>query len=231
MSTQSRRARCGTHRTPEQIAAMERDFQERIKASARREAAPKYTLKVYFHVISEDDTVAGGNITDDAIARQIDVLNEAYHDINIRWILAETTRTINGNWFNNSLNPKHSAAMKNSLHRGSPADLNVYTVRLNENVLGYATSPVQYQKNAFDENTVGSDNDGVVIRSATVPESDLTHFRITSAQTLVHYTARWIGLYRPEEDIMEYSDDSWTPSFTVEQISLASEQLKTYRGL
>ncbi|KAG6907060.1 hypothetical protein DXG01_010706 [Tephrocybe rancida] len=182
-----RRPYCGTDPTPEEVVAMEKDFQARLQASALLETAPKYNLNVYFHIVSEDDTVSGGNIPDAAIARQIDVLNEAYRDINIEWTLAGTTRTTNLDWFNNAFeNSAQQAAMKNVLRKGGPADLNVFTVRLAENVLGYATPPSQFESNPLE--------DGVVIRSDTVPLSDLTHLRVTLAQTLSHYAACWTGL-------------------------------------
>ncbi|KAG6839476.1 hypothetical protein C0991_002244 [Blastosporella zonata] len=67
---------------------------------------------------------------DEAIARQIDVLNEAYRKVNIKWILADTTRTVNADWFNHAFqNTAQNAVMKHALHRGGAADLNIYTVK------------------------------------------------------------------------------------------------------
>ncbi|KAG6805587.1 hypothetical protein H0H92_014811, partial [Tricholoma furcatifolium] len=112
---------------------------------------------------------------DYAIRRQLNVLNKALYKLNVRWTLINVTRTINADWFNNAAeNTPQQTAMKKALRQGSVADLNVYTVRLNEKTFGYATSPVQYQSNPSD--------DGVVIRSATVPEDDHEIFLHSFAQ-------------------------------------------------
>ncbi|KAG6818225.1 hypothetical protein H0H93_006682, partial [Arthromyces matolae] len=267
----------------ERAAAMEQDFLERQKASAKLE---RHTLKacahtltpvyiefshrsqqVNFHVISEDDTEAGGSILhcpldrESSILRQVDVLNEAYHDLGISWTLGNITRSVDAEWFNNvSKGSAQDIAMKKALH-GSAADLNVYTVKLTENVLGYATSPLEYSIDPL--------LDGVVLRSATVPENDFTSLLITTAQvrtdgypkphatsdhicstirlcliTLLtgsDYTALTVGIsisfyfvcteFDPPEDIPSFNSTNWTPHFTFNQAPKASELLKNYRGI
>ncbi|KAG6835088.1 hypothetical protein H0H93_004979 [Arthromyces matolae] len=174
-----------------------------------------------------------------SILRQVDVLNEAYHDLGISWTLGNITRSVDAEWFNNvSKGSAQDIAMKKALHRGSAADLNVYTVKLTENVLGYATSPLGYSIDPL--------LDGVVLRSATVPENDFTSLLITTAQALSHYAAYWIGIYNSDrryfnelqllciefdlpEDIPSFNSTNWTPHFTFDQATKASELLKSYR--
>lgn len=67
--------------------------------------------------------------SDSQITNQISVMNKAYANAGITWVLAGTTRTTNSGWFNN-VGPDSSqqTSMKNSLRTGAAKDLNVYTV-------------------------------------------------------------------------------------------------------
>ncbi|KAG6810254.1 hypothetical protein H0H92_012701 [Tricholoma furcatifolium] len=221
---------CGAEEfTLEETIEMERIGNERIARLRKLEVSKSYDLNVYFHVISEDDTLDGGNITDSSIHRQLDILNEAFFELNVGWTLVNITRTINADWFNNAAeNTPQQTAMKKALRQGSAANLNVYSVRLNENTFGYATSPFQYQSNPSD--------DGVVIRSATVP-GEKTFFEHTFAQALGYYTADWIGVYsledRPPFLPREHEEklESVVLDFTFDHYLHASNLLKTCRGL
>ena len=70
------------------------------KAALKADAAAAATIKVYFHVVQKDSTLSGGNIPDSMIADQIDVLNEDYASTGLSFVLANTTRTTNSQWFN-----------------------------------------------------------------------------------------------------------------------------------
>ncbi|KAG6817030.1 hypothetical protein H0H87_000654, partial [Tephrocybe sp. NHM501043] len=103
---------------------------------------------------------------DSQIDDQISVLNNAYANAGIQWTLANTTRTVNADWFNNAA-PENAqqTAMKEALRQGGGADLNVYSVGLKsgdgEGLLGYATFPAQYADAPQD--------DGVVINYSSLP--------------------------------------------------------------
>ena len=45
------------------------------------------TLNIYFHVVSRDSSVAGGNVPDSQLADQITVMNEAFSGSGITWRL------------------------------------------------------------------------------------------------------------------------------------------------
>lgn len=79
--------------------------------------------------------------------------------------------------------------MKNLLHKGGPADLNVYSVGFNggpgKGLLGYATFPSSYEGNPND--------DGVVIKYSTVPGGTRPDFN--QGKTLTHEMGHWLGLY------------------------------------
>ena len=104
--------------------------------------------------------------SDSQIADQIEVLNEDYSSVGINFVLANTTRTVNANWFN-SVSPDSSlqTTMKRQLRQGTAADLNVYSVGFKSGdaagLLGYATFPSDYKSNPSD--------DGVVILFSSVP--------------------------------------------------------------
>jgi hypothetical protein len=57
----STRRTCGNELSSSQISLMEADFAAK-KVSAKQGAVAAATLNVYFHVISKDSTVAGGNV-------------------------------------------------------------------------------------------------------------------------------------------------------------------------
>ncbi|OCB92035.1 Metalloprotease [Sanghuangporus baumii] len=119
------------------------------RVGTRELAARAATVSVYFHAVSEDDTVAGGNIPESQILDQIPVLNFDFDfsATGVSFTLAEITRTVNSNWFNNA-GPRSSlqTVMKQSLRQGDAAALNVYNVGFNsaadQGLLGYARSRV-----------------------------------------------------------------------------------------
>ncbi|KAJ7153043.1 hypothetical protein C8R43DRAFT_950452 [Mycena crocata] len=76
-------------------------------------------VNVYWHVISVNSALSGGNIPDFQITNQINVLNTDYGAANIVWKLAGTTQTVNADWFNNAgPSTSQQTAMKNALRQG-----------------------------------------------------------------------------------------------------------------
>ncbi len=59
----------------------------------------------------------------------MEVLNSAFSDTDLSYVLAGTTRTINSDWFHNA-GPDNSqqTAMKEALRHGGKEVLNIYTV-------------------------------------------------------------------------------------------------------
>ncbi|KAI0676996.1 Metalloprotease [Trametes maxima] len=183
---------CGTTITEEKIRANEAHFHANLvpPSPAKALAAAAPTVSVYFHVISKDNTLAGGNVPDSMIADQIDVLNEDYADAGLAFKLAGTTRTVNANWFN-KVGPDSSlqTTMKKQLRTGGAAALNVYTVGFKSGdaagLLGYATFPSDYSSDPKD--------DGVVILFSSLPGGSTTRFN--EGKTLTHEAGHWVGLY------------------------------------
>ena len=129
------------------------------KAALKADAAAAATIKVYFHVVQKDSTLSGGNIPDSMIADQIDVLNEDYASTGLSFVLANTTRTTNSQWFN-QVGPDSTlqTTMKKTLRQGGVADLNVYTVGFvsgsGAGLLGYSTFPADYASDPTDDGSV-----------------------------------------------------------------------------
>ncbi|KAG6904822.1 hypothetical protein DXG01_006952 [Tephrocybe rancida] len=199
---ESRNARCGTVPSDEKVAAMERHFNAN-KIESSRGAAQMFNFKsyrigklteccsqVFWHVVSENRTAAGGDVPASQITSQIDVINKAYAETGIQWTLSGTTRTVNAEWFNNATSGNaQQTAMKKSLRQGTAADLNVYSVGFTSgeagDLLGYATFPLEYSHNPQD--------DGIVLSFTTLPGGSKVPYNL--GQTLSHEAGHWIGLY------------------------------------
>ncbi|KAF9057437.1 metalloprotease [Panaeolus papilionaceus] len=184
------RRTCGTVISDEKLAKAEAHFQANKVVSNGTFSTQAATINVYFHVIQADSTLSGGNIPDSQITNQISVMNKAYANAGITWVLAGTTRTTNSGWFTN-VGPSNSqqTSMKNSLRTGAAKDLNVYTVGFKSGsgagLLGYSTFPSDYSSNPKD--------DGVVILYSSLPGGTSSPYNL--GQTLTHEAGHWVGLY------------------------------------
>ncbi|KAG6834487.1 hypothetical protein H0H93_009384, partial [Arthromyces matolae] len=180
---------CGSVLSQETVAAMEKHFQENKVASAS--GADRYFyINVFFHVISENSTEAGGNIPESQIDKQIDVLNHDYAPVGVNWILAGTDRTVNADWYNHAdPGSPQQTAMKRTLRKGGAGDLNVYATGHitadGEALLGYSTFPVDYAGNPKD--------DGVVLLGASLPGGSAVPYNL--GRTLTHEAGHWVGLF------------------------------------
>ncbi|KAJ7692459.1 hypothetical protein B0H17DRAFT_541189 [Mycena rosella] len=181
---------CGTNITDEALIAAEAHFAAHKVVHAATLEPLVATLNVYFHVVSKDSTLAGGNVPASQLTAQVAAMNDAYSGTGITWVLAGTTRTVNAAWFNTA-GPDTSVqtSMKNSLRTGGVADLNVYTVGFvsgaGEGLLGYSTFPSSYSGAPKD--------DGVVMLFSSVPGGSTEDFNLGG--TLIHEAGHWVGLY------------------------------------
>ncbi|KAA1466083.1 zincin [Dentipellis sp. KUC8613] len=181
---------CGTTISDERLIAAEKHFAANKVEAFTTEAAAAATVDVWFHVISEDSTQAGGNLPDSLIADQITALNEGYAGSGLSFTLAGTTRTVNRDWFNN-LGPDTSSqtTMKRQLRQGGVDTLNLYSVGFvsgdGEGLLGYSTFPSDYASNPQD--------DGVVFLFSSVPNGGTQNYE--QGKTVTHEVGHWVGLY------------------------------------
>ncbi|KAH8102102.1 metalloprotease [Cristinia sonorae] len=182
---------CGTSISDAKLQAAEAHFQANaVGKEAFAHLAAAATVPVYFHVISKDSTLAGGNVPDSQIANQISVLNTDYAGSGLTFSLSGTTRTVNSQWFN-QVGPDSSlqTTMKNQLRQGGANALNVYTVGFvsgsGEGLLGYSTFPSDYSSSPKD--------DGVVILFSSLPGGSTANY--DEGKTLTHEAGHWVGLY------------------------------------
>lgn len=174
--------------------------QETARAAPRRDpaAVERITVPVWVHVIK--DHLLG--LPDDAVSRQIAVLNAAYSgryggaDTDVRFELKGFTHTDNRAWFRDPLG--HEAPMKEKLRVGGPETLNLFVAQLGRLVLGYATYPYWYK----DDPRL----DGVVIDWRSVPGGPLRDF--ARGFTAVHEIGHWLGLLHTFENGCKAPGDS-----------------------
>ncbi|KAJ7026862.1 metalloprotease [Mycena alexandri] len=178
--------KCGTSMSPANISRAEIHFAVNKAVSTERIAN---NVNVYWHVISKDSTAAGGNVPDVQISNQIKQMNTDYAG-NINWVLVNTSRTVNVDWFNNAgPSSTQETAIKNALRIGGKADLNVYSVGFTSGsgagLLGYSTFPISYSPT--------SKEDGIVILFSSVPGGSTNGYNL--GRTLTHESGHWLGLY------------------------------------
>src|SRR5690606_23447460 len=89
---------CPVNPSASERKALEADFNFRRSAlGALAAEAAGGVINVYFHVIRSSS--GAGNVTDQQIQSQINVLNNAYASAGWSFVLAGTTRTSNNTWY------------------------------------------------------------------------------------------------------------------------------------
>lgn len=143
------------------------------------------TIKVYFHVINKGSGVANGDVTDQMIASQMSVLNNSYASKGWQFALTSVDRTTNTSWYTAQPGSSAESQMKNALHLGSAADLNLYTNNMGGGLLGWATFPQDYSRNPK--------MDGVVVLFSSLPGGTAAPYNL--GDTATHEVGHWMGLY------------------------------------
>lgn len=151
-------------------------------------------IPVYFHILM-NSAGTEGDISDDVVRKQIDVLNEAYAGgghretrtpTPFKFVLADTDRTRNDAWFNMSYSPEPTEAeraAKKDLNQGEPSALNLYTANLGNDTLGWARWPWE----------ISAGVDGIVILYTTLPNGTLSPYNL--GDTATHQVGHWLGLF------------------------------------
>jgi hypothetical protein len=152
-----------------------------VAASAAAAAVTGGTIPVYVHVIR--DNAGNGNVTDQQIANQIQVLNNSFGPGGWSFTLAGTDRTNNSSWY--TMSSGAEAQAKATLRRGSADDLNIYTAAPSGGILGWATFPWSYANSPS--------KDGIVILNQSLPGGNAANYN--AGDTATHETGHWMGLY------------------------------------
>jgi hypothetical protein len=252
---------CPVHPSDEELAAMEGDFEARKAASGLTEAdnVTGGVINVYFHVVNRGTSVSNGNISDQMVTDQMNVLRAAFAPTGWSFNLVQTTRTTNTTWFNGCASSTTETQMKNALRQGSADDLNIYSCNPSGGLLGWATFPSSYVSRPK--------LDGVVLLHSSVPGGSAAPYN--RGDTGTHEVGHWMGLYHtfqggcngsgdlvsdtpaersaafgcptgrdtcrnkpgldPIENFMDYTDDSCMITFSAGQDARMDSQFTTYR--
>jgi hypothetical protein len=257
--------RCGTPEpTIEEMDEVSRVIEARHRKSGANSesgelnsAATGGTINVYFHVVAAGTDAASGNISNQMIADQITVLNQAYAPYGWSFTLAATDRTVNPTWYSDCYGQSEDA-MKAALRKGSADDLNIYTCNPSGGLLGWGTFPNWYAGNPKD--------DGVVLLHSSLPGGSAVPYHL--GDTATHEVGHWMGLYHtfqggcnkqgdlvsdtiaeksaaygcpvgrdsckgggadPIKNFMDYTDDACMDQFTIGQDTRMDKMYTTYR--
>ncbi|MBA2646138.1 MAG: zinc metalloprotease [Pyrinomonadaceae bacterium] len=185
---------CGTKHPDAETARLIEDATARFKESritetGSAERTGTKNVNVYFHVIT--NTSGAGNVSDTAIANQIQVLNDAFSGATggantiYRFTLVSTDRTANNTWYTTTNGTTAERQMKTALRQGGAADLNFYTNNMGGGLLGWATFPSSYAGDPV--------MDGVVCLYSSLPGGSATNYN--QGDTATHEVGHWVGLY------------------------------------
>eukprot|EP01114_Cavostelium_apophysatum_P013996 TRINITY_DN350_c0_g1_i1.p1 TRINITY_DN350_c0_g1~~TRINITY_DN350_c0_g1_i1.p1 ORF type:complete len:308 (-),score=81.41 TRINITY_DN350_c0_g1_i1:94-1017(-) len=189
-------ARCGTVQKPAVAKAAISDrlsARRASKGAARQDYDPiGRTVHVYWHVVTDgsgDDVV-----TKEQAQANLDILNDAYEPVGLKFELFKYEVVKNSAWTNLDQGTYAEAEMKQELHYGTAADFNIYCTRLyvgsQGGLLGWATWPDDYEATPY--------MDGVVIDFQTVP-GVVDGYVYGLGDTLTHEAGHWFGLYHTFE--------------------------------
>ncbi|MFM8999278.1 MAG: zinc metalloprotease [Actinomycetota bacterium] len=169
-----------------------------------RAAKADRTIDVYFHKIVGPN--GEGDVPDSWITAQIAILNSAYAGADtatggtrpagraaktgFTFVLKGITESVNGGWFNLSPGTAAEQAMKQSLRVGGRNVLNIYSAKLTQFLLGWATFPWWYDEDPAYEAT---EYDGVVLHYESLPGGGFSNYNLGDTGT--HEVGHWLGLY------------------------------------
>jgi len=180
-------ARCGTAHPSALKSEMIESSLKAFEAQHGVRIKEQISVCVYFHVIQ--DSNGDNDATSDQMLAQIDELNQDYSSAGVSFSMCGSDVTVNDDWFAGIEDGSDlEYEMKSQLRVGDSTSLNVYLGKPgapDENLLGYATFPWDYQ---YDPS-----GDGIVILYSTLPGGDADHYN--QGKTLTHEAGHWLGLY------------------------------------
>lgn len=174
------------------LAQLSADFTNYLSTSNKKSVNKDSisTIPVVFHVISKGSSYEDGEIPDSQVIAQIDHLNNAFAagsnnlSTPFRFELVGINRVRKPEWFTMEPGSQSELDAKSALRSGDADTLNIYTVNIEGNVLGYTTLPVLYR--------LLSKYDGMVINFRTLPGGSFE--RYNTGNVVVHETGHWLGL-------------------------------------
>ena len=170
--------RCGTAPTPNDVLSQVQNSIENNK-SQRRTSRNMVNVQVAFHVIYASN--GAGNISNDMIIDQIEVLNDAYAPYDIVFTLVSVDYTMNDSWYNDM--EQYESAYKQQLHVDPVHHLNIYTGNM-PGLLGWSYMPYSWPENSYMH--------GVCLLYSCLPGG--TAYPYNAGDTATHEVGHYLGL-------------------------------------
>jgi len=172
--------------TPDPLATRLAELRSGRSADAQarteqRLAAGSVTIQVYAHVITDGTQ---GQLTAAQVEAQIAALNVGFTGTAFRFVLAGSRTVTAPTWYTATPGSAAERRMKNTLYRGTPADLNLYLLKPANGLLGWAT---------FPWDLAAGRRDGVVVLNTSIPGGGAANYQ--EGDTAVHEVGHWLGLY------------------------------------
>ncbi len=143
---------------------------------------PNIVIPVAFHVITNGSQ---GNVSNNQINQQINVLNQAYSGSGFSFSLASVDYTDNASWYSMSFGSSAERQAKTALGVSTQSTLNIYAAGIGGGLLGWATFPSDLSGDPID--------DGVVLLNESLPGGNASPYNL--GDTGVHEVGHWLGLY------------------------------------
>jgi len=175
--------------TPSQLLESETMMKEYLaRSGAQRRKRQVVNVPIHWHMIKKKNKGKSakdekdGVISESAINEGIERLNAAFAP-NFSFIIASIEINDNKRYWH--IDKKGDDDMKKELRKGDCSALNIYSTRLKQQSLGWATMPNYCFGNMA--------SDGVVIDYGTAPGGNT--YGYNKGGTLIHETGHWLGLY------------------------------------
>ncbi|EKG14371.1 Peptidase M43 pregnancy-associated plasma-A [Macrophomina phaseolina MS6] len=181
-------------------------------------------LSFYFHIILAENNHTTDFITDDLLARQLDILNDGFVAMGYKFDLIETTRIVNDTWFYNATQYSPiETEMKTALRKGDRKALNTYVVGFPDTSdSAWASLPATLGPLDWPDGRWLID-DGVVLHNSVLLNGS-NWYGWNKGKSLVHEAGHWVGLYHTFsggcEANYDYIDD--TPLEAVPESSISA---------
>ncbi|KAF2213571.1 hypothetical protein CERZMDRAFT_120818 [Cercospora zeae-maydis SCOH1-5] len=164
----------------------QRTILDRVPSQRNYTYKAERQIDVYIHVVTTESKRDA--YTETMIQDQVTVMNDAYSSMGFSFKLAGSDFTIQDDWAAASAGGDEESQMKEALHMGSYADLNLYFLSdLGDGLLGFCYFPTESPSRSTRV------LDGCINLAASLPGAEAQNYNM--GLTAVHEVGHWFGLY------------------------------------